>query len=224
MRVFRWLNEDSLPAAWDLRACGWHFLSTRKHQDECVAIADASRMDSSAWSRFLTLYQHENRRLIILLGVDDASERAGLLRCGFGEVLDGLELRELEARALRLAELEVMIPRFRQVGRLRLDLLAREAFVHGSAVGLHPREFGLLWRLADNPGMPIGKRTLIRDIWQLRFIPETNSLAVHISRLRAKLRAFGIAEMLETTRNGEYVLREPPLPFAEGTEAMVRSA
>ena len=189
-----------------------------------VAIADTGGMVPNAWSRFLTLYGHENRRLIMLLGVTDAGERATLLRLGFGEVLNALDLRELEARALRLAELEVMIPRFRQIGALRLDLLAREAFVEGRPLGLHPREFGVLWRLADDPGKPLSKHRLIRDVWQLRFVPETNSLAVHVSRLRSKLRAFGIAGMLATTRDGDYLLRATPPAQAASPLTKLRRA
>ena len=209
MRVFRWLNENELPPALDLRECGWHLLASRKPRNECVALADAASMEPSSWQRFLLRYGHEDRRLIMLLGIDEAVDRARLLRLGFGEVLGApLELRELEARALRLTELENMLPRFRQLGPLRLDLLAREAFVEGEALALHPREFGLLWRLSDKPGKPLCKRKLIEDIWHLRFVPETNSLAVHVSRLRAKLRAFGMADLLRTTRSGDYVLIE----------------
>lgn len=153
MRVFRWLNENELPPGLDLRHSGWHLLTAGRHRDECVAIADAGSMSDTRWTRFLTLYGHEDRRLIMLVGVGDPGDRARLLRLGFGDVLGGeLELGELEARALRLTELENSLPRFRQIGALRLDLLAREAFVSGNPLGLHPREFGLLWRLADNPG------------------------------------------------------------------------
>jgi two-component system OmpR family response regulator len=207
LRVFRWLNENALPQSLDLRECGWHLLASRTQRSECVALADAATMDQAGWQRFLLSFGHEDRRLIMLLGINDASDRARLLRLGFGEVLGSqLELRELEARALRLAELEDMLPRFRQAGPLRLDLLAREAFVDGEALGLHPREFGLLWRLSDKPGKPLGKRKLIEDVWHLRFVPETNSLAVRVSRLRAKLRIFGLADLLRTTRSGDYVL------------------
>jgi two-component system OmpR family response regulator len=207
LRVFRWLNENELPPALDLRECGWHLLASRRPRSECVALANAAAMDQPSWQRFLLSYGHEDRRLIMLLGIAEAADRARLLRLGFGEVLGAqLELRELEARALRLTELENLLPRFRQVGPLRLDLLAREAFVDGEPLGLHPREFGLLWRLSDKPGKPLGKRKLIEDVWHLRFVPETNSLAVHVSRLRAKLRLFSLADLLRTTRNGDYVL------------------
>ena len=182
-------------------------------------------MDPASWQRFLTHYGHEDRRLIMLLGVAERGDRARLLRLGFGEVLGTqLELKELEARALRLTELENMLPRFRQIGPLRLDLLAREAFVTGEPLGLHPREFGLLWRLSDKPGKPLNKRRLIEDVWHLRFVPETNSLAVHVSRLRAKLRIFGVADLLKTTRNGDYVLIDSERETLSGeSEAMVKA-
>lgn len=59
---------------------------------------------------------------------------------------------------------------------------------------------------------------MIEDVWHLRFVPETNSLAVHVSRLRSKLKLFGLAELLMTTASKEYVLQEPerethPLPL-----------
>jgi len=212
LRVFRWLNESDLPRSLDLRDCGWHLLSPRTRRTECVALADAAAMEAASWQRFLTRYGHEDRRLVMLLGVAEPVDRARLLRMGFGEVLGTqLELKELEARALRLTELEDMLPRFRQIGPLRLDLLSREAFVAGEPLGLHPREFGLLWRLSDKPGKPLGKRRLIEDVWHLRFVPETNSLAVHVSRLRAKLRLFDVADLLRTTRSGDYVLLESGL-------------
>jgi DNA-binding response OmpR family regulator len=107
---------------------------------------------------------------------------------------------------------------------LRLDLLARDAFVEGEPLGLHPREFGLLWRLSDKPGKPLSKRRLIEDVWHLRFVPETNSLAVHVLRLRAKLRLFDIADLLMTTSSGDYVLIESKAEtHADPPAAMVKA-
>ena len=189
-----------MPPALDLRRCGWHLRACdTPRAEDCVALASAALLDAAGWLRFLARHGHENRRLILLVGIGAPAERARLLRLGFGEVLgSGLELGELEARALRLTELEHML--------LRLDLLSREAFVGGDPLGLHPREFGLLWRLADQPGQAVSKRRLLRDVWHLRFVPETNSLAVHVSRLRAKLRGFGVEAMLQTADSGAYLL------------------
>ena len=212
---FRWLNENELPPALDLRDCGWHLLSPSKQRRECVALADAAAMNPASWQRFLTRFGHADRRLIMLLGIAEPRDRARLLRFGFGEVL-GMqhELKELEARALRLTELENMLPRFRQIGPLRLDLLARDAFVEGEPLVLHPREFGLLWRLSDKPGKPLSKRRLIEDVWHLRFVPETNSLAVHVSRLRGKLNSAGLGGLVETAPSGGYCLRPRETPMS----------
>jgi len=57
------------------------------------------------------------------------------------------------------------------------------------------------------------------DVWRLAFRPETNSLAVHVSRLRAKLRTAGLDGLVETRPDGGYRLAEemlrPALAFAD---------
>ena len=52
----------------------------------------------------------------------------------------------------------------------------------------------------------MGAAELLYDVWRLSFRPETNSLAVHISRLRAKLRTSGVDGLVETLPGGAYRL------------------
>lgn len=206
MRVFRWLTANVIPPGLDLRRCGWRLLPDEE-AGECVSIAHTPGMTPSAWIAFLAHHGRIARRLVVLVGIDDAVDRARLFRLGFGEVAArDLQLAELEARATRLAELEDTLPRYRRLGRLSLDLLAREAYVDDQPLGLHPREFGLLWRLADTPGEAVSKEVLVRDVWRLGFVPETNSLAVHVSRLRGKLNLVGFEGLLETAPAGGYCL------------------
>lgn len=153
------------------------------------------------------------RKWMLMLDLADGQERTRLLRLGFGDALaQGVPLEELELRVLRLIEQAQALPRNRRYGPLRLDLLAREAFVAGRALGLHPREFALLWRLADHPGNPVSPGELLGDVWRLAFRPETNSLAVHVSRLRAKLRLSGVDGLIETMPDGAYrlIAQSPP--------------
>jgi len=219
LRVFRWLTANEISPGLDLRDCGWFLLPNEVDCDEgedCVAVARTAGMTPAGWIAFLARHGRLARRLIVLIGIDDAVDRARLLRLGFGEVTaSDLELAELEARAIRLAELEDTLPRYRRLEGLSLDLLAREAYHDDQPLGLHPREFGLLWRLADTPGKAVSKESLLRDVWRLGFMPETNSLAVHVSRLRGKLSLAGLDTMLETAPSGGYCLRlesvEPPV-------------
>ncbi|MCB2080246.1 MAG: response regulator transcription factor [Novosphingobium sp.] len=175
-------------------------------------MAHCERMDMLGWVRFLIVHQIDRRGDMLLLGIDDSNERARLLRLGFGDVLGGsAHLGEIDARADRIASQKQTLPRVREFGPLRLDLLARDAFAGGRACGLHPREFELIWRLSDQPGIPVSKRTLVKDVWRLGHVPETNSLAVHVSRLREKLKVAGLERMVATSLSGGYVLH--PLAY-----------
>ena len=142
-----------------------------------------------------------------MIGVDDPAERARLLTMGCAEAMSSaVGLHELEARARRIDEMFGMLPRWRTIGALTLDLFHRDACCKGRWLALHPREFGLLWRLADRPGEPVTRRQLLRDVWRLPHEPETNSVEVHVSRLRAKLGAHGCRGVVLTDPRGGYRL------------------
>ena len=107
----------------------------------------------------------KRRRRVLAVGVEDPGERARLLRLGFGDAMGGtLDLEEIESRALRIDEAMRSLPRERALGPLRLDLLVRDAFVAGRGAGLHPREFLLLWRLAEEPGSAVPASELRSDL------------------------------------------------------------
>ena len=207
MSDFRWLSLGDIPPALDLRRCGWRLVTSCAASRSCVAIAACSGFDIRDWKRFLTLHRQETRKLILLAGLERSQDRARMLRLGFGDVL-GKEpkLDELEARARRLARQGDMLPRKRDIGILQLDLVARDAFAQGRPLGLHPREFGLIWRLAETPDIPVNKQTLLREVWQLHHMPESNSLAVHIARLRDKLKVAGLPDLIRTVPSSGYML------------------
>lgn len=216
MRQFRWFSAGSVPAAYDLRRLGWRLVADKCAPSEDGALAMLGRPRELPLSRWLHLAgaSSTERKWIMLLEVSDTAERARMLRMGFGDALDfGTSLEELEYRVLRLTHLAQALPRYRQIGALKIDLLSREGFVAGRPLGLHPREFALLWRLADLPGEAVSPRELLSDVWRLAFRPETNSLAVHVSRLRGKLRLAGISDLIETLPDGAYRLRQTRRPI-----------
>jgi len=109
---------------------------------------------------------------------------------------------------------EDMIPRFIEAGDVTLDLLHRDGRVEDSWLRLHPREFELLWRLAQTPGERLSRKQLLAEVWRLEQEPGTNSLAVHVARVRSKLASFGMDHMLVTHPDGGYLLDAPPGPSA----------
>ncbi|MCJ2178456.1 winged helix-turn-helix domain-containing protein [Novosphingobium album (ex Hu et al. 2023)] len=205
---FCWLGVEDLPSALDLRRDGWSLNEGDGPSADCIGIINAGNLDSVAWTRVLSTYPEEARRYILVTGVKRAGERTMLLQHGFADVVsDTIALEELGARAARVADFSHWLPRQRQFGMLRLDLLAREAHVDTKPLNLNPREFALLWRLADSPNRPVSKQTLIHDVWRMGFVPETNSIAVHMSRLRRKLAIGGLQGVIETVQEGGYCLR-----------------
>lgn len=107
-------------------------------------------------------------------------------------------------------ESDTLIPRFREAGDVTLDLFHRDGRVEDSWLGLHPREFALIWQLAEHPGERMSRRRLLADVWRINFEPETNSVAVHVARVRAKLEFFGLARLIATHPDGGYFLDAPP--------------
>ena len=236
MHRFRWYGQGYIAAGADLRHCGWSLLcedlaglldndvgearSGSRHnftQPDCPVLIEAADLATSVWRGLVGAGRSAARlrRWTLVLGVGDANDRARLLHLGFGDVIGHeASLEEVEARAERIAELAESLNRYRNHGVLRLDLLLRDGFTGGKPLGLHPREFALLWRLMEVPGDPVGKTELLREVWRLSFVPETNSIAVHVSRLRGKLARAGLDGWVQTGPAGGYFLAPMPRPSA----------
>lgn len=201
-----------------MRGCGWALVAPEAADhpaEDCLLLADARQLDPRRWLTLVDPARSHLRRRVLLLGIADPQERADLLRMGFGDVLGPKPIRaEIAARAARVDQAVASIIRQRRCGALVLDLVRRDGFVGDAPLRLNPREFALLWRLMDSPGVAVPKRVLLRDVWHLRFQPETNSLAVHASRLRAKLALAGLGGMVQTAADGGYLLVPAQPDFA----------
>ena len=212
MACFGWLAEEVFPPSyWDLRKNGWTLCEGAKaSRTECrhVLICDTRKIDAAARHALADADRPAWR--LIMLGVEDPAERAHLLAMGCAEALSAdTGLHELEARTRRVTEMFGMLPRWRDLGPLTLDLFHRDARKGARWLGLHPREFSLIWRLADAPGMRVTRRQLIADVWRLNHEPETNSVEVHVSRLRNKLASVECDTLIETVAEGGYRLTDP---------------
>ena len=204
MSLFGWVaGQADLPPQWDLRRAGWTLAPILPGNSQVCLIDMRGRSGGAP----AMLCGAADPRRCLFVGVDCGRERARLLQAGGGEALAAtVELAELAQRAHRLAAARECLPRRREIGPLTLDLLHRDARSGQDWLALHPREFALLWRLAQSPGEPVSRARLLRDVWRLDFEPGTNSVEVHVSRLRAKLAAAGIEGLVETDPRGGYRL------------------
>ena len=198
-RQFSWISlAEEPPESWDLRAVGWTMLPG---EDQSAPLLFDAR-DGKAPD----IPKAPTRRMAVL-GVDSPARRAELLTRGFGEAMAAdIDILELVARIERMADSASRLPREIRAGPVTLDLFHRDGRVEDRWLGLHPREFALLWHLAEASGEAVSRADLLMAVWRLRNDPGTNSLEVHVSRLRAKLTAAGVKGLIETDPAGGYRL------------------
>ena len=208
---YTWLSvSPSPPGRWDLRLLGWQLRPEFRGTN--VKAGLPSLIDWRIGFRCSDWDCLASKQSAIAVGVDDPETRASLLAEGFGDALSSqVALVELGARLLKLKGLARSIPRQQHVGPVLLDLFHRDALVDGAWIGLHPREFALLWRLAETPYRAVNRQELLRDVWRLKHEPETNSLEVHVSRLRAKLSVSGVGWLVRTHDGGGYSIGAKPV-------------
>ena len=70
-----------------------------------------------------------------------------------------------------------------------LDLNDNTAFLQGSELTLTAKEFAILELLMKYPDKIFSKANLFQSVWNTEYISEDNTLNVHISNLRNKLKA-----------------------------------
>ena len=85
-------------------------------------------------------------------------------------------------------------------GRLRLDLVRRQADSGSGPVTLADREFLLLSELMRHAGQTVSKERLLSSVWRFHFDSGSNVVDVYVARLRAKLGA----EVIRTVRGKGY--------------------
>jgi two-component system, OmpR family, response regulator len=193
----------------DLRRRDWRLVERDADTVEpCLILVDRASISTGEWFNLLNIPLTERNR-VLLCGVARIAERGRLLRLGFGDLAaPDASLDEIEVRGTRVLQRQDHGRLKIALGPLTLNLAVRDGFVAGRRLALHPREFGLLWRLAQMPGQRVSQESLLADVWHLAFQPETNSLAVHVSRTRAKLRHAGLDGILMAIDHG-YVLNWP---------------
>jgi DNA-binding response OmpR family regulator len=115
-------------------------------------------------------------------------------------------------------EVALIGPRFRAAGDLTLDLFHHDGRVDAEWLGLSSREFALLWRLAAAPGERLTGAQLHSEAWRIAFDAEGEGIAVHMARVRAKLAAAGLAQLVRSDAEGCHFIDLPPgsdlAPFA----------
>src|SRR5256714_8899714 len=74
-----------------------------------------------------------------------------------------------------------------RVGPLELDLLSRTAKRGDRPIELLPREFRLLEYMMRRKDQLLTRAMLFEEVWNYKFVPQSNLVDVHMGRLRRKV-------------------------------------
>jgi DNA-binding response OmpR family regulator len=166
-----------------------------------VMLPDGSGLD------LLASWRAKGDRIPVLLltALDEVSDRIKGLDAGADDYLaKPFDLGELAARVRAISR--------RQEGRasscmsyngVTLDLACLTATVDGTSMSLSRREFAILSALMDRPGVVLSKNNLEARLYGWQEEIESNTVEVHVHKLRAKIGR----SRIETLRGIGYRMR-----------------
>jgi two-component system, OmpR family, response regulator len=147
--------------------------------------------------------------ILLLSALGDVDDRVTGLKAGGDDYLTKpYAFSELLARVealLRRGSRSEIVTRL-QVGDLLVDLVRRAAQRGGRDIELTAREFDLLVFLMRHEGEIVTRKTLLEQVWDMHFDPQTNVVDVHMSRLRQAVDRGFDKPLIHTVRGAGYQL------------------
>ncbi|MFT8403059.1 MAG: response regulator transcription factor [Gluconobacter potus] len=155
--------------------------------------------------------QRINIPVLVLSALSAVDDRVSGLKAGGDDYLTKpFAMEELAARleALLRRPTDSRVTMLR-VGPLEMDLIERRVFRNGQEIDLLPREFRLLEYMMRRPDTVLTRTMLLEDVWNYRFVPQTNLVDVHIGKLRRKIDLAGEPPLIHSIRGAGFSLRVP---------------
>jgi len=139
---------------------------------------------------------------LVISALSSVDERINGLKAGGDDYLvKPFDIRELTARVEALLRRGGDTRQTRlQVGALEMDLVERTARCDGKLIDLLPREFTLLEYFMRRPGQIVTRAMLLEDVWNFKFMAQTNVVDVQIGNLRRKLDPAGVRRFIVNIR------------------------
>lgn len=146
--------------------------------------------------------------VLVLSALSAVDDRVNGLKAGGDDYLTKpFAMEELAARleALLRRPVETRATVLR-AGPLEMDLIERTVRRGGREIDLLPREFRLLEYMMRRPDTVLTRSMLLEDVWNYRFIPQTNLVDVHVGKLRRKVDGPGEPPLIESIRGAGFRL------------------
>ncbi len=161
------------------------------HGEDGLSIIEALRADGNATPA------------LVISALSSVDERINGLKAGGDDYLvKPFDIRELTARVEALLRRGGDTRQTRlQVGAVEMDLVDRAVRCDGKLVDLLPREFALLEYFMRRPDQIVTRAMLLEDVWNFKFMAQTNVVDVQIGNLRRKLDPTGVRRFIVSIRS-----------------------
>lgn len=88
---------------------------------------------------------------------------------------------------------------------IELDADSRRFFVGGNRIFLRNKEFSLLYYFIENMGKVLSRTQILEDVWDRNIVCPTNTVDVHVSNLRRKIKTHTDKECIKTVHCIGYI-------------------
>ena len=128
--------------------------------------------------------------ILLTAKVDDMDKLLGFDNGADDYITKPFNILEVKARVralLRRSKTTAQQANTLTIGKISLDLDARNAYRSGELVDLTAREYDVIEFLMKNPNKVYSRENLLDSIWSYEYRSDIRTVDVHIRRLREKL-------------------------------------
>ena len=188
-----------------------------QYQDICLVLLDIMLPFQSGDMVLKKIRETSGVPVIVLSAKDTVQTKVDIIRMGaddyitkpfdLDEVLVRIEavLRRSAGRGEQQsggAETQTL-----EFKNMKLDTVSKQVTVKGQALVLTGKEYSILELMLRNPNKLFSKANLFESVWKEVYFSEDNTLKVHMSNLRNKIKQYDDEEYIETVWGMGYKLK-----------------
>lgn len=198
----------------DEAADGYEVLQKVQNNQYDLLLLDIMMPELDGFSTCVQLRRFSNIPIVFLSALGEELDRVQGLRIGGDDyIVKPFSPRELMARIeailRRTKPLTSTQPQdMLQYGNLRIDARGRAVYVNDEEITLTPKEFELLYFLAQHEGQVFSREQLLNQIWGFDYTGQERTVDTHVKTIRIKLKKEG--ERIKTVWGVGYKFEAEP--------------